>query len=899
MNARNPIVKATFIVFATIWVAMNLYTLFTDPVWFWENIPNMTHGAFITLVGCVMGFVIALALILLERSLAQMKLQGGTFNGVTSSIGPVPILAPPARRAKAKECLPIESDRIRQWIDTNKDTNPAYVALFMAVWETLSAHKLHPASHRKGGHGGRSLAQHCMAVADTALELAPTWSYDGVYIKRPGKTPKLLITKRDANYVFDPCDPIIPVLALAHDLGKIEAYKLQPDGTVLTSESESIQDDVGVKHDALGARMLARISEFWELLPTDTEAITTVIAHYHHPSDFPVDKDGLSIDDRMTALMEFLILADKTTGQRESGISTAAANEDAISETEADEIYAAFVACVTEKGRINGTGDREIDRTFKIGQKHAGLIYLRDGPLLAVICRKLGVSIEAGRSRFILLNRILQILEDRGLLYSSHNGVHFKEYLPLFLVRFYHSESTSVIADWHQSIVISPTAKHSDLIALFNMPPLATVAKVEAPYFSHLNNFPDPAKLFEMVRKAFGDEVLSAVEKGMPSIAHSQTSVKPDRRLVPPAGTATAMQINTISESAHISQQNKGDLESSPQPRLNSPNAGDTIPLVTVPAQVSNPIHLSAAETTKSSNQNIDWENLDEEVMKNGFDSALLANGQSSTNFPIDGVVDLPTVDTDCDDLDHFASEANGDISVDDLDLVASANGQEDPSPVGLDLISSPKDAEATALSSTSEFTSVNNASSSMGNEALGIPQEHDTGKTVQDVPKDPVSNYKKQKQADRNSENLSKLQQNANPQDFLQLLSSSKSKKQRGNGLAAYLGAGNDLKALLNAKAADTFSERDHSAPDVMNEVIQQKAYLIFQKLIHRAIESGTLHCLATIDDKHFVLEAMVKNSFPDADLNERLPVAYVERRTTSAGTVFMIPAATSRNGY
>lgn len=38
MNARNPIVKATFIVFATIWVAMNLYTLFTDPVWFWENI---------------------------------------------------------------------------------------------------------------------------------------------------------------------------------------------------------------------------------------------------------------------------------------------------------------------------------------------------------------------------------------------------------------------------------------------------------------------------------------------------------------------------------------------------------------------------------------------------------------------------------------------------------------------------------------------------------------------------------------------------------------------------------------------------------------------------------------------------------------------------------------------
>lgn len=396
MNAKNPIVKATFIVFATIWVAMNLYTLITDPVFFWENIPNMVHGVFITFVGCVIGVILTAGLILFERSVAQMRLQGGSFNGVTSSIGPVPILAPPARRAKAKECLPIESERVKQWIEANKVAHPEYVTLFMAIWQTLSAHKTHPASHRKGGHGGRTLAQHCMAVAETALELAPGWSYEGVYITRPGKSPKLIIAKRNANYVFDALDPIIPVLALAHDLGKIEAYKLQADGTVLTSETGSMQDDAGVKHDALGARILARISEFWELPPRDTEALTTVIAHYHHPSDFPVDKDGLSIEDRKTALMEFLILADKTTGQRESGISAATANEDTITETEADEIYAAFVSCITEKGRINGTGDSETDKVFKIGQKHGNLIYLREAPLLAAMSRKLGLSIEAG-----------------------------------------------------------------------------------------------------------------------------------------------------------------------------------------------------------------------------------------------------------------------------------------------------------------------------------------------------------------------------------------------------------------------------------------------------------------------------------------------------------------------
>jgi hypothetical protein len=898
MNQKNPIVKATFIVFGTIWIAMNLYTLFTDPVWFWENIPNMIHGAYITFVGCVMGVLITAGLILLERSLAQMKLQGGSFNGVLSSIGPVPILAPPARRAKAKECLPIESERVKQWIEANKNTNPAYVNLFMAVWQTLSAHKTHPASHRKGGHGGRTLAQHCMAVADTALELAPGWTYDGVYIKRPGKSPKLIVAKRDASYVFDPLDPIIPVLALAHDLGKIEAYKLQADGSVLTSESDSEQDHAGVKHDRLGARILARITEFWELSPMDTRTLSRVIAHYHHPSDFPVDKDGLSIDDRMTALMEFLILADKTTGQRESGISASAASEDTISETEAEEIYAAFVACVTEKGRINGTGDREIDKTFKIGQKHAGLIYLRDGPLLAAICRKLGVSIEAGSNRFILLNRVLQILEDKGLLYSSHNGVHFKEYLPLFLVRFYHSESTSVIADWHQTIVIKPTAKHADLVALFNMPALVTVAKVEAPYFSHLNNFPDPAKLIELVRNAFGDEVLLAVEKGMPSIRFSQTSEEQKRHLIPPTGAAAAIPIDTISEPAPTSQKNQSESRSPSQPILNSSNAGNTIPLVSMAAQISNPIHLSAVADPESSNQNIDWKNLDEEVKKNGFDTVLLANGELSTNLRIDDLADLPIIDTNCEDIDHFVSEANCDISMDDVDLVAGVKGQEGCSAINSDLANSPENIEAGRVTSTSELTLVNNESSSGGNQTLGIPQAHDTGTTVQDVPKDPVSNYKKQKQADRNSENLANLQRNSNPQDFLHLLSSSKSKKQRGNGLSAYLGAGNDLKALLNAKSVDTSPETEHSAPGVMDEVVQQKAYLVFQKLIHRAIESSTLHCLATIDDKHFVLQSMIENAFPDANVDERLPAAYVERRTTRAGTVLIIPAATTRNG-
>ncbi|MBV0882153.1 hypothetical protein KTQ42_23020 [Noviherbaspirillum sp. L7-7A] len=756
MNARNPIVKATFIVFLSIWIPMNLYTLFTDPVFFWENVPNMIHGAFVTVVGCVMGVVITAGLILLERSLAQMRLQGGSFNGVTSSIGPVPILAPPAKRAKAKECLPIESERVKQWIEANKVAHPEYVTLFMAIWQTLSAHKTHPASHRKGGHGGRTLAQHCMAVADTALELAPGWSYEGVYIRRPGKSPKLIIAKRNANYVFDPLDPIIPVLALAHDLGKIEAYKLQADGTVLTNETGAMQDDPGIKHDALGARILARISEFWELPPRDTEALTTVIAHYHHPSDFPVDKNGLSVDDRKTALMGFLILADKTTGQRESGISAASVNEDTITESEAEEIYAAFVSCITEKGRIDGRGDSDTDKVFKIGQKHANLVYLREAPLLAAMCRKLGVSIEAGRGRFILLNRILSILTEKGLLSTLHNGVDFKTFQPLFFVRFYHSEDNTIIAGWRETIIIRPTVKHTELLSLVDLPALATVAKIERPYFAHLAEIIEPSKLMEMVEQAFGKTVIEAVKEGL--------------------------------------------------------NIDETI--LPIPKTIASIVACAAPAT-----------------------------GAQIT-------------DLTCALPEPAEEEAVCEGAVQDCSKPALEKPNEQP---------------------------------------LGIPESHDRGTVIQDVPKDVISNYKKQKQEEKNNGSLAQLRQSAEPSQFLQQLTPEKGKKRGARTLAESLGTGNDTAAMYVRKR-DKAETKIGALSGLPEESLKKTSFEVFQRLVQRAVEIGKLHSLAEIDGQYFILQSMIEEAFPNKNVDEQLPKEYVERRSTRAGTVLLVPVKEAR---
>lgn len=887
MNQKNPIVKATFIVFATIWIAMNLYTLFTDPVFFWANIPNMVHGAFVTFVGCVMGVVLTASLILLERSLAQMRLQGGTFNGITSSIGPVPILAPPAKRAKAKECLPIESERVKQWIEANKTTNPAYVTLFMAVWQTLSAHKTHPASHRKGGHGGRTLAEHCMAVADTALELAPSWSYDGVYIKRPGKSPKLIIAKRDAHYVFDPLDPIIPVLALAHDLGKIEAYKLQADGTVLTSETGTQQDDAGVMHDRLGSRILARISEFWDLPPNDTRTLSRVISHYHHPSDFPVDKDGLSIDDRMTALMEFLILADKTTGQRESGISAAAANEDTISETEAEEIYDAFVSCVTEKGRINGTGDSETDRVFKIGQKHGNLIYLREAQLLAAMCRKLGVSIEAGRGRFILLNRILSILTEKGLLSTVHNGVDFKAYQPLFFVRFYHSEESNVIASWRETIIISPTVKNSELVALVSMPALATVAKVERPFFAHLAEIAEPSKLMNMVEQAFGQVVTEAVRDGLnlsDAAAPTVLNVAPSLNSPSPA-KAVAVHSAFAPTVGGLAGVENAEATSPPV----SP-AATPAQLPTMHAEVAAAASVASvaqAPDASDSSAGIDWKCLDEEVKRNGFQTTNPVSDTPSipTAVPTlktgDILPAIPPVELCEDGLSLASPDQDSDPIADDLDLVVvdtltdTTHGYAEPADLHDPMVSE-------GISDVSEEGDSALMEPNTTEGPLGIPENHDRGTVIQDVPKDPTSKYKKQKQEEKNSTNLAQLRQSGDPSQFLQQLTSETGKKRNSRTLADSLGTGNSATAMYTRKREKAESV-DVPLSALSEENLRKNSFEVFQRLVQRAVENGKLYSLAEIDGQYFILQSMIEEAFPNKNIDEQLPKEFVARRSTS----------------
>ncbi|WP_405124324.1 hypothetical protein [Pseudomonas alloputida] len=329
MNANNKVIRATAIVFGFWWLLLTARAFGGSPMEFLENWPLVGYNVSHWILGVVSGLIIGVWFIWFTRLSALNKLyagkKGNILNGARSTLGKVPMPTSALPRIEvASKRLPIGSEKVLAWVAANEKKWPAHVAFFWAIWDTYSAHAHFPASHRKGGHGNRRLWEHCLAVADTALEDAGAYVFDGVYVKARGKPKFKIIDLKNKEYRFDATDPLIPILGLAHDIGKLEAYELLPDGSVKTQEEVGAltpQDDNRIQHDALGARILARFPEYWALPARDRQAVNLVIAHYHHPSDFPVDRNGLSLDDRMTALMEFLILVDKKTGMVESSIT--------------------------------------------------------------------------------------------------------------------------------------------------------------------------------------------------------------------------------------------------------------------------------------------------------------------------------------------------------------------------------------------------------------------------------------------------------------------------------------------------------------------------------------------------------------------------------------------------
>jgi len=514
VNANNRIIRAAFLVFGFWWLVFTLVEFGGQPLEVLENWQYVGSTVSRWVLGVVAGLMIGVWYIWFGRVTAMCRLfkgkLGNRLNGARSTLGDVPMPArAPKRVESSAKRLPIGSALVSAWVAANEKKYPQHVQFFWAIWDTYSAHQYFPASHRKGGHGNRRLWEHCLAVANTALADASTYVFDGVYVKARGKPKFKIIDLKNKEFLFDAQDPLIPILALAHDIGKLEAYVLGPDGSVQTKEEGSVltpQDDNRISHDSLGARILARFPEYWALPARDRTTINLVIGHYHHPSQFPVDRNGLSLDDRMTALMEFLILVDKKTGMAESNI-TDGLTEHEITEEESSSIYHRFVDIITEFGRVNGTGDKARDSTLKIAQKHDGLVVVKEKDLRMLILAKMGWSLDDGDGRYRVTLNLLATLQEKGVLYTTHNHADMSRFLPMFSASFRDPQTGAHMTTWEPVIIFRPVSTTPELAGLNGLPNLSSKLDVERPLFTHNLGIQEVDGLRALIALGFGSEI--------------------------------------------------------------------------------------------------------------------------------------------------------------------------------------------------------------------------------------------------------------------------------------------------------------------------------------------------------------------------------------------------------
>lgn len=309
MLAQNPLFRAIAVLLTFWYVGLFVLSGFHGVAPWWV-ITLYPKSLLLAAIGMVAGCAFVLAAHTGARGITGQEVMRGSglWRAKFSMGGPPTIPAPPRGEvpAKALEAEP--------WWPALKSSSPDYARAIRAVAATMMAMPRLPASPYPGGHGGRSLFEHSLAVATQTLAEARTWVYEGQKDKRGNI--RVPLTDPDTPHRFRGADaPLLLLTGLAHDIGKMTCY--EPDaGQDPKAPTGPLLRVTEVKrmHDAEGARILRRIPEVMALPLADRAAIFTAIGYYHHP--FALPQAGW-LTDRIRSLTELLAKADIAVGVAE------------------------------------------------------------------------------------------------------------------------------------------------------------------------------------------------------------------------------------------------------------------------------------------------------------------------------------------------------------------------------------------------------------------------------------------------------------------------------------------------------------------------------------------------------------------------------------------------------
>lgn len=549
---RSPVVGAAGGLFAFYWGAAFLYWLWTNDWYLNDNWawPSIGQGKAI-IGGCAIGIAMAGLTAVVGRKIALLKVQGDAVSGVSISMGAMPMPpAPPTLDGELdldKLRLPEGVGRwhvswlpsMRKLQESGEQKGKVYVDLVVAILKVLAAHEQVPAGiaiKRKsetipGGdddgdverenrekskpvglatrlglslrgrraeaaevavekgkvepHGGHTLLEHSYTVASMAMEIAKTWTFDDAVTQwnRSERFRKTFrkIGKKNGSYVFRRSDELVPIIALAHDLGKIKTFKQKDDGSWTT-----VRED----HDSLSAQMLMRIPEFWKLPRRERRITLLVVSTYHRDAELRRHIEHVGYEDRIFALLQLLIVADKAAGMLEEGRSTEGDSEGTEGDEDEDwkpKVWEAFSKLINQANRIAPKQNQ-----YRIGQKN-----IVDKGVPMIILNEMAVRKELER---MLPKECLRYAQTRvgsdingltGLLLETldRNGVLVKQYgshvtaptSAIWQVDFYGRDKEkqgSKLATWKYAILVDPTDKFPNLC---EMPNADSVPRIDGP----------------------------------------------------------------------------------------------------------------------------------------------------------------------------------------------------------------------------------------------------------------------------------------------------------------------------------------------------------------------------------------------------------------------------------
>ncbi len=461
---NQNVVRSVFTVFVFWWVVLAIYGLGwgeADWSFAWRSTTSMVVLA---TLGIGLGVASVWFMIWSNKQAQKALLEGESVRGLKCTIGELPLIA---REPGKSDGLPdldavpdVPAGFFQGWFKRYEQSHPAHAELMRVFLRIYEHHKALPATHVPGGHGGRTLLQHSLLAAYFMDKLAHSWSYTGLR-DRTGK--RVVLKLRDQGYKFNADDPLVALIGIAHDIGKIEAYIFDKN------DPTSI---VGIhhEHDLTGARMIARLPEAWAIPDEDRQAMFLAIAHYHHPMELPLSPDRRAIDDRTIALMELLIKTDFVTSRVEAkGAEPSEAEYEeagkaaATTEVGAEALWNAFSEIITEHGRINSADPRFNVATLCTGKGFAKpMLMMKEDSIRSALVKRLHLQSGTllGDGRYQLTIDLLKKLDEKGILVRSYEGVEFSPENALwnvdFMTRAAVGSKPEKKSGWSAVIVVDP-----------------------------------------------------------------------------------------------------------------------------------------------------------------------------------------------------------------------------------------------------------------------------------------------------------------------------------------------------------------------------------------------------------------------------------------------------------